>query len=90
MNAHKTFPKRVIYGPYEGYELRCQRRLKTDLGVDEAAAEAVLHLRSQVIDLQSQIRRMQAELRAQSACQQLHFARYREVFYEATWVELVP
>jgi hypothetical protein len=49
-------PKKYWYGSYEGYELRCQLRLKKDLGVDEAAAEAILHLRRQVVELQSHIR----------------------------------
>ena len=81
-------PKKYWYGPYEGYESRSQRRLQNDLGVDEAAAEAILHLRRQVIELQSQIRQLEAELTAQVDSQQFRLARYREVFYEATWIEL--
>ena len=61
---------------------------KDDLGVDEAAAETILHLRSQVIELQSHIRQLEAELTAQDASQHLRLARYREVYYEATWIEL--
>ena len=76
--------KRYWYGPYEGYESRSQRRLQDDLGVDEAAAEAILRLRSQVIELQSHIRRLEAELTAQYASQHMRLARYREVYYEAT------
>ena len=81
-------PKRYWYGPSEGYESRSQRRLQDDLGVDEAAAEAILRLRSQVLELQSYIRRLEAELIAQYASQQLRLARYREVYYEAIWIEL--
>jgi hypothetical protein len=81
-------PKRYWYSPHAGYEARSQRRLQNDLGLDEAAAETILHLRSQVIALQSQIRQMEAELTAQTASQQLRLARYREVYYEATWIEL--
>jgi hypothetical protein len=44
---------RYWYGTYEGYEARGRRRLQDDLGVDEAAAQAILHLRSQIIELQS-------------------------------------
>ena len=44
--------------------------LQNDLGVDEAAAETILHLRSQVIELQSRIRQLEAELTAQYASQQ--------------------
>ena len=80
--------KRYFYGPYEGFELRSQSRLQNDLGVDEAAAEAILHLRSQVIELQSHLRQLEAELNAQHASQQMRLARYREVYYEATWTEL--
>jgi hypothetical protein len=80
--------KRYWYGPYDGYESRGQRRLQDDLGVDEAAAEAILRLRSQVIELQSHIRRLEAELSAQYVSQHMRLARYREVYYEATWIEL--
>ena len=88
MASENTSPKRYWYGPSEGYAARCQRRLKDDLGVDEAVAEAILRLRSQIIGLQSQIRQLEAELTAQNSSQQLRLARYREVYYEATWIEL--
>jgi hypothetical protein len=81
-------PKRYRYGPSEGYESRSQRRLQDDLGVDEAAAEAILHLRSQVIELQTRIRRLEAELTAQVDSQHVRLARYQESYYEATWIEL--
>jgi hypothetical protein len=57
MIPENSSPKRYWYGPYEGYESRGVRRLQNDLGVDEAAADAILHLRSQVVELQAQIRR---------------------------------
>ena len=88
MSPENTSPKRYWYGPYEGYESRSQRRLRADLGVDKAAVEAILHLRGQVIELQSRVHRLEAELTAQNASQHLRLARYREVYYEATWVEL--
>jgi hypothetical protein len=81
-------PKRYWYGSSEGYESRSQRRLQDDLGVDEAAAEVILRLRSQVIELQSHIRKLEIELNAQYASQQLRLARYREAYYEAIWIEL--
>jgi hypothetical protein len=81
-------PQKYWYAQYEGYESRSQRRLKDDLGVDEAAAEAILHLRRQVVELQSHIRQLEAELTAQYDSQQLRLARYREAYYEATWIEL--
>jgi hypothetical protein len=76
------------YGQYEGYESRSQRRLQTDLGIDAATAETILHLRRQVVELQATIRQLEAELAAQSASQHMRLARYREVFYEATWIEV--
>jgi hypothetical protein len=88
MISENPSPKRYWYGPHEGYESRSQRRLQNDLGVDEAAAEAILHLRSQVIELQAHVRQLEAELAVQVASQQLRLARYREVYYEATWIEL--
>jgi hypothetical protein len=80
--------KRYWYSPYEGYESRSQRRLQNDLGVDEAAAEAILHLRGQIVELQSRIRQLEAELTVQNASQQSRLARYREVYYEAAWIEV--
>jgi hypothetical protein len=88
MIPEHTSPKRYRYGPYEGYESRSQRRLKADLGIDEATVEAILHLRGQIIDLQSRVLRLEAELTAQTTSQHIRLARYREVFYEATWIEL--
>ena len=88
MSPENTSPKRYRYGPYEDYETRSQRRLQDDLGVDEVAAEAILRLRSQVVELQSYIRRLEAELTTQYASQHMRLARYREVYYEATWIEL--
>jgi hypothetical protein len=81
-------PTKYWYGTYEGYEARSQRRLKKDLGVDEAAAETILHLRKQVIELQCHIRQLEAELTAQYDSQQFRLAHYRKVYYEATWIEL--
>jgi hypothetical protein len=88
MNPEHPSQERYWYGPYEGYESRCQHRLQKDLGVDEAAAETILRLRNQVLELQARIRLLEAELSAQTASQQLRLARYREVYYEATWIEL--
>jgi hypothetical protein len=81
-------PNRYWYGPSEGYESRSQRRLQDDLGIDETAAEMILHLRSQVIELQSQIRQLEAELATQYAGQHMRLARYREISYEATWIDV--
>jgi len=83
-----TSPKRYRYGPYEGHESRSQRRLQNDLGVDEAAAETILQLRSQVIELQAHIHQLKTELTALYASQQMRLARYREVYFEADWIEL--
>ena len=80
--------KKYWYGTYEGYELRCERRLQNDLGVDGAAAEAILHLRHQVVELQAHIRQLEAELAVQNDSQQSRLARYRKVYFEATWIEL--
>lgn len=88
MVSEKTSPNRYCYGTYEGYAARSQRRLQNDLGVGEAGAEAILHLRSQVIELQAQIRQLEAELAEKHATQQMRLALYREVFFEATWIEL--
>lgn len=88
MNPENPSQKRYWYGPYEGYESRSQRRLQADLGLDEAAAEAILHLRSQVIELQAHIRLLETELTALVANQHTRLARYREDYFEATWIDL--
>jgi hypothetical protein len=88
MIPENSSPKRYWYDPYEDYEARSKRRLQDDLGVDEAAAETILHLRRQVIELQSQIRLLEAELASQYTSQHMRLSRYREVYYEATWIEL--
>ena len=81
-------PKNYWYDSYEGYDTRCRRRLQKDLGVDQAAAETILHLRRQVIELQSHIRQLETELAAQYDSQNMRLARFREIYYEATWIEL--
>ena len=88
MTTENTSPKRYWYSRHEGYEARSQRRLKQDLGVDETAAEVILNLRSQVIELQAHIRQLETELAAQDASRHLRLARYREIYYEAIWIEL--
>ena len=80
--------KQYRYGRSEGYESRSQRRLQDDLGIDQAAAETILYLRRQVIELQSHIRLLEAELAAQNASQHMRLARYREIYYEASWIEV--
>ena len=80
--------KQYRYGRSEGYESRSQRRLQEDLGIDQAAAETILLLRRQVIELQSQIHQLEAELAAQNASQHMRLARYREIYYEASWIEV--
>ena len=88
MIPENSSPKRYWYDPYEDYESRSKRWLQDDLGVDETAAETILHLRSQVIELQSQIRQLETELAAQYISQHMRLSRYREVYYEATWIEV--
>jgi hypothetical protein len=88
MIPEKPSSKKYWFGTYEGYESRSQRRLQKDLGVDEAAAETILYLRSQVVGLQSHIHQLEAELTAHYDSQQLRFSHYRKVYYEATWIEL--
>ena len=80
--------KKYWYGSYEDYESRILHRLQNDLGVDESAAETILRLRNQVVELQSHLRQMEAELYDHVSSQQVRLARYRDVFYETTWIEL--
>ena len=87
MSPKKPSQNRYKYAPSEGYESRSQRRLQDDLGMDQGAAEAILHLRSQVIELQAYVRQLEAELAAHNASQHMRLARYREAYFEATWIE---
>jgi hypothetical protein len=79
----KPRPRPAIIG-----KNNCPRRLQRDLGVDQAAAEAILHLRSQVIELQTQLRRLSAELDTQHASQDARLASSREIYYEGVWIEV--
>ena len=88
MSPKNSSKKSYHYVPSEGFELRSRLRLQRDIGVDQAAAEAILHLRSQVMELQDQIRALEVELGAQQASQQIRLATYREIYEEATWIEL--
>ena len=88
MSPKNSSKKSYHYAPSEGFELRSLLRLQRDLGIDQAAAEAILHLRSQVMELQEQIRALEVELGAQQASQQIRLATYREIYEEATWIEL--
>ena len=88
MTLDNNSPKRYWYSRHEGYEARSQRRLQKDLGVDEAAAEVIVNLRSQILELQSHVRQLENELAAQDASRRLRLARYRELYYEAIWIEL--
>ncbi len=88
MNPENASTKHYWFGQYEGYELRCQRRLQDDLGLDKAAAEAILSLRSQVIELQSRVRQLEAELAAEHASQRTRLAGSREVYFDGLWIEL--
>ena len=88
MIPKSSSPKRIWYSPYEGYESRSQQRLMNDLGIDADAAEAILHLRSQVIELQSRIQRLETELTAQLAGQKMRLARYQKVYTDAIWIEM--
>ena len=80
--------KKVWYGPHEGFEKRSQRRLQDDLGLDEAAAEVIMDLRRQLIELQLNIRQLEAELTSHVAGRQLRLAHEQEACYEASWIEL--
>ena len=88
MDPENASTKRYRFGQYEGYELRSQRRLQEDLGIDEVGAEVIVQLRNQIIELQSRVRRLESELSVQHTSEQRRLARYREIYYEATWIEM--
>ena len=51
MIPENPFPKRYCHGPCEGFESRSPSRQLDDRGVDEAAAQAILRMRSQPVRL---------------------------------------
>ena len=88
MNTNYSHPKQMLFGPNEGYEERRRRRLQHDLGVDLAAVEVILNLRSQVVALQSQIQQLESELATNEANRLMRMSRYDEISLQATWIEL--
>jgi phage-related minor tail protein len=88
MQPENTSSKQYWYAVYEGYESRLQKRLHDDLGIDQTAAETILRLRRQIVELQSRVRQLESELDARVASQQSRLVRYTETCYEATWIEL--
>ena len=88
MTVYNSSSKRYWYTPRQGYEARSCRRLQIDLGVDDAVAESILRLRSQVLELQAQLRRLEVELAAQAASQNMHLTHYHDFIYEANWMEM--
>jgi hypothetical protein len=82
-------PKRYFYGHYAGFDLRSQRRLRSDLGLNQAAVESILHLRCQVVELNKRLHQLEIELADQMDSQQLRLAPYQEIYDEAVWISLV-
>ena len=69
MSADNLAPTRYWYIPRQGFEARIRHRLQTDLGLEDAAADAILCLRTQVLELQAQLHVLEVELAAQTAGQ---------------------
>ena len=88
MTIENSSTKRYWYSRFEGYESRSQHRLQNALGVNEAAAEAILRLGSQVLELKAQVHQLEIELASQADSQDIRLARYRDFYYEASWIEL--
>ena len=88
MNPQDSSPNRFWYGQFDGYESRFQKRLKEDLGLEQDAAELILHLRRQVVALQSHIYELETELVDLKASLLLRLDQNRDIFYEATWIEV--
>jgi hypothetical protein len=82
-------PKRYFYGHYAGFDSRILRRLRSDLGINLAAAESILHLRWQVIELKKRLHQMEIELADQMDSQQMRLVPYQEIYDEAIWISLV-
>ena len=76
------------FGPFEGYQLRIQRRIQIDLGVSAPAAEVIMNLRNQVVELQAQIHQIELELAVQNENQNLRLVDNQQIFLEASWIEL--
>ena len=80
--------KQYRYGHSEGYAARSQRRLQDDLGVDEAAAERSCTCAGKCLNYRQPFTSWKPSWPPISASQQMRLARYREVYFEATWIEV--
>ncbi|MEI7848939.1 MAG: hypothetical protein WCK35_24280 [Chloroflexota bacterium] len=89
MISENKNPKRYFYSHYAVFDSRSQRRLRFGLGFNLAAAESILHLRCQVVELNKRLHQMEIELADQMDSQQLRLAPYLEIYDEAVWISLV-
>ena len=89
MISENKNPKRYFYSHYAGFDSRSQRRLRFDLGFNLAAAESILHLRCQVLELKNRLHQMEIELADQMDSQQMRLVPYQEIYDEAIWISLV-
>jgi hypothetical protein len=67
---------------------RCRKRLKEDLGLDDDAIEVVMNLLDQVTALQARLRDLESTVEVYQAGYSTRLARYRQVYYEATWEDV--
>ena len=66
-----------------------RRQLREALGINAAGVEVMQRLRNQVIALQARVRQLEAELAMRQAGQNRRLMQHREMYFEASWQEVV-
>jgi hypothetical protein len=88
MNGKSPAEDRYTYHDADGYEERLKRRLRQDMELDPSSAEVILHMRNQIRELQERIRQLEGELTVQHTLRRHRLSQYREIYIEATWIEI--
>ena len=70
-------------------EEQCRKRLKRDLGMNDDAVEVIMNLRSQVIALQARLNELESLVEIYDAENGSRLTRYRQVYYEAIWEDII-
>lgn len=88
MNRKLSSDDRYTYHDADGYEERLKRRLRQEMDIDPSSAEVILHMRHQIRELQERVRLLEGELTVQHILRRHRLSQYREVYIEASWIEI--
>ncbi len=88
MNRKSSSDDRYYSQDADGYEERLKRRLRQEMGIDPSSADVIMHMRNQIRELHERVRQLEGELTIHHTLRQHRLSRYREVYIEASWVEI--